>query len=128
MGYDADMSKFAPKAVLTSPMWNWGVYYTDVVKQVQAGTWKSNQYWGSWKDGVVDLAPFGAMVPDDVKTTATAEMDKFKSGTESIFTIFTGPLKDNTGAEKVPTGKAMTAEELLSMNWLVEGVEGTIPQ
>lgn len=128
VGYDADMSKFAPKAVLTSPVWNWGVYYTDVVKQVQAGTWKSNQYWGSWKDGVVDLAPFGTMVPDDVKTSATAEMDKFKSGTESIFTIFTGPLKDNTGAEKVPAGKAMTAEELLSINWLVEGVEGTIPQ
>ena len=128
VGYDADMSKFAPKAVLTSPVWNWGVYYTDVVKQVQAGTWKSNQYWGSWKDGVVDLAPFGTMVPDDVKTSATAEMDKFKAGEESIFTIFTGPLKDNTGAEKVPAGKAMTAEELLSINWLVEGVEGTIPQ
>ena len=37
-------------------------------------------------------------------------------------------LKDQAGAEKVPSGTAMTGDELLSMNWFVEGVEGTIPQ
>jgi basic membrane protein A len=126
VGYDADMSKFAPKAVLTSPIWNWGVFYTDLVKQVQAGTWKTNQYWGGWKDGLVDLAPFGPMVTADVKTMADAEIAKFKSGEETIFTVFAGPLKDQTGAEKVPSGKSMTGEELLSMDWFVEGVEGTI--
>jgi basic membrane protein A and related proteins len=128
VGYDADMSKFAPKATLTSAIWHWGVYYTDLVKQVQAGTWKTNQYWGGWKDGIVDLAPYGAMVPADVKQMADAEAAKFKSGDASIFTIFTGPLKDNTGADKVPAGTAMTADELLNMNWLVAGVEGTIPK
>jgi basic membrane protein A len=128
VGYNADMSKFAPKAVLTSPIWNWGVYYTEVVKQVQAGTWKSEQYWGGWKEGIVDLAPIGAMVPADVKTMAEAEVTRFKAGEQTIFTIFTGPLKDQGGAEKVPAGKAMTAEELLSFNWFVEGVEGTISQ
>lgn len=130
VGYDADMSKFAPKAVLTSPIWNWGVFYTDVVKQVQAGTWKTNQYWGGWKDGLVDLAPLGPMVPADVKQMAEAEIAKFKSGKQDIFTIFTGPIKDQTGAEKVPAGQALTADDLLSekMNWFVEGVEGTIQQ
>jgi basic membrane protein A and related proteins len=126
VGYDADMSKFAPKAVLTSPIWHWGVYYTDLVKQVQAGTWKSNQYWGGWKDGLVDLAPLGSMVPDDVKKMAEDEEAKFKSGTETIFTIFTGPLKDQSGAEKVKSGESMTADKLLSMDWFVDGVDGTI--
>ena len=128
VGYDADMSKFAPKAVLTSPIWNWGTYYIPMVKQAMDGTWKSEQYWGGWKDGIVDLAPIGPMVPADVKANAEAEIAKFKSGEQTIFTIFTGPLKDQTGAEKVPAGTAMTGEELLSMNWFVEGVEGTIPQ
>jgi basic membrane protein A len=128
VGYNADMSKFAPKAVLTSPIWHWGVYYTDIVKKVQAGTWKSEQYWGGWKDGLVDLAPIGAMVPADVKTMAEGEIARFKSGEETIFTVFTGPLKDQTGTEKVAAGKAMTAEELLGMNWFVEGVEGKIEQ
>ncbi len=130
VGYNADMSKFAPKAVLTSPIWNWGTYYTNVVKQVQAGTWKSEQYWGGWKDGVVDLAPIGAMVPADVQQMAEAEVAKFKSGEQDIFTIFTGPINDQTGAPKVPVGTALTAEELLSekMNWFVEGVQGSIQQ
>ncbi len=35
-------------------------------EQVMAGTWDTNQYWGGWQDGVVGLAPIGAMVPDDV--------------------------------------------------------------
>jgi basic membrane protein A len=128
VGYDADMSKFAPKAVLTSPIWHWEVYYTQVVKDVIAGTWTSSQYWGGWKDGIVDLAPIGPMVPEDVKKMAEDEVAKFKAGDQTIFTIFTGPIKDQSGTEKLPAGKSMTAEELLSMNWLVEGVEGTIPK
>ncbi len=46
VGYDADMSSYAPKAVLTSAVWNWGVYYTDMVKQVEAGTWKTEPVLG----------------------------------------------------------------------------------
>ncbi len=128
VGYDSDMSRQAPKAVLTSPVWNWGVKYVDIVRQVMAGTYKTEEYWGGWKDGVVDLAPYGPMVPDDVKKMADAEIARFKSGEATIFTVFTGPLKDNTGKERVPAGKAMTAEELLSMDWFVEGVEGTVPK
>lgn len=126
VGYDSDMSKSAPKAVLTSPIWHWGIYYTDAVKQIMAGTWKTNQFWGGWKEGLVDLAPIGPMVPDDVKKLAEDEIAKFKSGSEDIFNIFAGPLKDQTGAEKVPTGKSMTGDEILSMDWFVQGVEGTI--
>jgi basic membrane protein A len=129
VGYNADMSKFAPKAVLTSPIWHWGVYYTDQVKKAQEGTWKSEQYWGGWKDGLVDLAPIGDMVPEDVKKMAEDEIAKFKSGDQDIFTIFTGPIKDQSGADKVPAGTTLTADDLLSkMTWFVEGVEGTIPQ
>lgn len=128
VGYNADMSKFAPKAVLTSPVWDWGVYYTAAVKRLQAGAWQSEQYWGGWQDGVVGLAPFGPMVPADVKQQAEAEIARFKAGEQTIFTIFSGPLNDQSGAEKIPAGTAMTAEQLLAMDWFVEGVEGTIQQ
>jgi len=128
VGYNADMSRFGPKAHLTSPVWNWGIHYTDVVKQAMDGTFETQQYWGGMQDGLVDLAPIGEAVPADVKQMAEAEVAKFKSGEETIYTIFTGPLKDQSGAEKVPAGTAMTDEELLSINWFVDGVEGTIPQ
>ena len=128
VGYNADMSRQAPEAVLTSPIWNWGVYYTDMVEQVMAGTWESNQYWGGWQDGIVDLAPIGPMVPDDVRAMAEAEIERFKSGESTIYTIFTGPLLDQNGEERVADGVAMTDEELLSMDWFVEGVVGELPE
>ena len=55
------------------------------------------------------------------------EGDKFKSGDSSIFTVFAGPLNDQTGAEKVAAGEAMSAEDLLGMLWFVDGVDGEIP-
>jgi len=40
--------------------------------------------------------------------------------------VFVGPIKDQTGAVKVPEGQMMTDEELLNFDWFVEGVEGAI--
>jgi basic membrane protein A len=127
VGYNADMSPLAPAAVLTSPVWNWGAYYTDVVQAVMDGTWESNQYWGGWQDGVVDLAPIADFVPEEIRAAAEEEIARFESGEETIYTIFTGPIRDQAGEVRVPEGEAMTDEELLSMNWFVEGVEGEIP-
>jgi basic membrane protein A and related proteins len=91
------------------------------------GTWESNQFWGGWKDGVVDLAPIADFVPEDIRAAAEEEAERFASGEETIYTIFTGPLADQTGEERVHEGQAMTDEELLGMNWFVEGVDGEIP-
>ena len=63
VGYNADMAPLAPKAVLTCAIWNWGVFYIDIVESVMDGTWESSQYWGGWQDGVVDLAPIADFVP-----------------------------------------------------------------
>jgi basic membrane protein A and related proteins len=127
VGYNADMSPHAPDAVLTSPIWHWGVYYIDIVESVINGTWESEQYWGGWQDGIVDLAPIADFVPEEIRTTIEEEVERFKSGEETIYTIFTGPIADQTGEIRVPEGQPMTDEELLSMDWFVEGVEGEIP-
>jgi basic membrane protein A len=127
VGYDADMGPLAPKAVLTSPVWNWGPFYIDTVKKVMDGTWKSSQFWGGWKDGTVDLAPIADWVPEDVRKMAEDEIAKFKSGEETVYTIFTGPLKDQKGEVRVPEGQTMSDQDILGMNWFVEGVEGEIP-
>jgi basic membrane protein A len=127
VGYNADMAPLAPDAVLTSAIWNWGPYYIDIVESVIDGTWESEQYWGGWQDGVVDMAPIADFVPEDIRATIEEEVARFKSGEETIYTIFTGPIADQTGEIRAPDGQAMTDEELLSMDWFVEGVEGEIP-
>jgi len=125
IGYNSDMSKMAPKAVMTSAVWNWGPYYVETVKAIKEGTWKSSQYWGPMSDKIVDLAPYGPMVPEDVKKLVEAKKQEILEGK---FDVFTGPIKDQTGKERVAAGQKMTDAEMLSFDWFVEGVDGTIPK
>ena len=41
--------------------------------------------------------------------------------------MFTGPLKDNTGKERLAAGKVMSDAELSKMDYYVEGVVGKLP-
>ena len=125
IGYNAISPDVAPKAVLTAPIWDWGVYYTKTVADAAQGNWKSHAYWGGMADGLLDMAPFGSMVPKDVQDKVNAAKADIISGK---LLPFTGPLKDNSGVERVAAGEAMTDEQLLAFAWLVEGVKGQIPQ
>ncbi|WP_079932703.1 BMP family ABC transporter substrate-binding protein [Carboxydocella sp. ULO1] len=125
IGYNSDMSAYAPKAVLTSAVWNWGPYYVNTVKAVMEGKWKSEQYWGPMSDGIVNLAPYGPMVPAEVKDLVEKKKQEILSGS---WDVFTGPIKDQNGQVRVPAGSKMTDEQMLSFDWFVEGVEGTIPK
>jgi len=124
-GNDSDMGKYAPKAYLTNPVWNWGPYYTKTVEAVKAGTWKTEQFLGNMADGTMALAPLGESVPQDVKDLVAAAQDKI---IKRELNVFTGPIKDQSGAEKVAAGVSLTDGEVLGLNWFVEGVEGSIPQ
>ncbi|MNC37983.1 Purine-binding protein precursor [compost metagenome] len=124
-GNDSDMSRFAPDAYLTNPVWNWGPYYVKAVKSVIDGTFKSEQYSGDIKDNTVALAPFGNKVSDETKKLIA---DKQKTIVDGTFDVFTGPILDQSGATKVAQGKKLTLEEVLGMNWFVKGVDGTIPK
>ncbi|MCR4425543.1 MAG: BMP family ABC transporter substrate-binding protein [Firmicutes bacterium] len=124
VSYNSPMSQFAPNAVLTGPVWNWGPYYVRRVQAVRDGKWKSEQYWGGMADGIVGLAPYGPMVPESVKQLVEAKKLEIIAGK---FHPFAGPIKDNTGKVRVPAGTTMTDAEMLSFDWFVEGVEGTLP-
>jgi basic membrane protein A len=125
VGYNVDMSSQAPAAVLTSAIWNWGAYYIWAVEQIMAGEWSSNQYWGSWQDGVVDLAPIADFVPEEIATAANALADEFRAGTRGVTGIFTGPIMNQDGEEGIADGASLSDDEILNMNWFVQGVEGS---
>jgi len=124
-GNDSDMTRYAPKAYLTNPTWNWGPYYLKTIKSVIAGTWKSEQYLGSMADGLIDIAPVGVSVSADAKKLIAAAKAKLLAGK---FNVFTGPIADQTGAVKVAKGATLSDADVLGMMWFVKGVDGTIPQ
>ncbi|MBU3143510.1 BMP family ABC transporter substrate-binding protein [Clostridium sp. CF012] len=123
IGYNTDMKAKAPKAYMTSPVWNWTPYYVEQIKAIQAGTWKSGSYWKGLESGIVSLAPLTENAPTGAKDAVEKGKAAILSGENKIFE---GPLKDQSGVVKVAKDKVMTDEELLQFNWFVKGVEGKI--
>jgi basic membrane protein A len=125
VGYDSDMAKFVGDSVLTSPIWNWGPYYVERVAAALDGTWETHQVWGTMADGVVELAPLSPRVPEEVVSVVDEEKDRILGGE---WDVFCGPIMDQGGAEAVADGECMSDGDMLSMDWFVEGVVGTIPE
>lgn len=124
IGYNSDMRAFVGDTVLTSPIWNWGVYYIQTVRAAMEGTWTTHQYWGQMKEGIVGLAEFSPRVPQAVRDEVEAAKQKIFAGQD----VFCGPIKDQNGQVRVAAGQCMTDAEMLSFDWFVEGVVGSISQ
>jgi len=129
VGYNSDMREQAPGAVMTSPMWEWGPYYVETVQAIKDGTFDptptagSLTYWGGLKEGLVKLSDYGPMVPEETKQLVEQEKERITSGE---WDGFYGPLKDQNGEGKVAEGQKMSDDEMLAMDWFVEGVDGKI--
>ena len=124
-GWDSDMVKFAPKSHLTANTNDWSDHYIMTAKAVMAGTWKSGEVRGGLKEGMGKMSPLNPVVPAAVGKIFE---EKKKAIADGTFFPFQGPVIDQAGVVKVETGKVMPLKELLSMNFYVKGVEGSIPK
>ncbi|MDM0015715.1 BMP family ABC transporter substrate-binding protein [Variovorax sp. J22P168] len=124
-GYHASQAKLAPNAYLTGAEWNWITPYKTIVDAAQAGKPHPNFLRGGLKEEYVKMSPYGPMVTDVAKKNADEIKAKMIAGG---FDIFKGGQKDNKGAVVIPAGKSLkqTDLELEKMNYLVEGVVGSI--
>ena len=113
--------KFAPKGWISGITFTWGNLYTRFARQVMDGSFKSENILGSLGDDLLAIAPFGPAVPADVAALVAAKRADFIAGRAQPFQ---GPLKDNTGVERVKAGEAFPVTDLGKMNWFVEGVVG----
>lgn len=119
-GQGADMSSFAPTAHLTAIEDIWGPYYVARTQAILDGSWTSADTWDGMVDGTVVISPYNAAVTPE----AVAAADEVKAGyMAGTFNIFTGPIFDQDGVEKVKAGEVMTLEQLATMDWFVKGVE-----
>jgi simple sugar transport system substrate-binding protein len=125
IGYHSDMSKYGPNAHLTAVTHNWGEYYTRTAQAALDGKWKMETPWMGIKENVIRMAPFNKAVPQDVQDLVKKTEADIKAGK---FHPFTGPVKDNTGKERVAAGKTLDDGTLNKMDYYVEGVQGKLPK
>ena len=124
-GWDSDMLKYGPHAQLTANTENWADYYIDEARQAMAGTWTGGRHVANGlKENMVVLTPLNKSVPPNV---AQLFEEKKRAIIDGKLVLFSGPLKDNTGAVKLAAGSTLTHEQLMAINWYVEGIDGTIP-
>jgi simple sugar transport system substrate-binding protein len=128
-GYHCSQAALAPDAYLTGAEWNWTDLYPKFVTMLMSGQAIPNYYRGGFKEGLIKQSPYGPKVSaaaakqgDDVKAQLIA----------GTYTIFKGPIKDNTGKMVIAAGEALsqnneTDVKLESMHFLVEGVLGSLP-
>ncbi len=119
-GQGADMKRFAPKTQLSAIEDIWGPYYISRAKAALDGSWKPDDAWWGMKEGTVVISPYSSAMPDNVKAAADKAIAGWKDGS---YDVFTGEIKDQTGAVKVPKGERMADKDLAVIDWYVQGVQ-----
>jgi basic membrane protein A len=115
VGYNTDMTEFAPNAWLTAAIWDWGPFYLATVNQVIDGTWASEAVYGTMADGMVALAPFGDSVDQATQDLILERESEIKAG---AFVVFPDPIINQAG-ESQPLG------DIFTMDYFVLGVIGS---
>jgi len=117
IGYNTDMSEDAPDAVLTSVIWHWSAYYTFLVKSVIDGSFTTTPWFGSLKEGMVDIVPLNPKIPlnEEASRILEVERQRIESGT---YDVFQGVMKTNDGKTIGTEGKNLADEDIRSgINW-----------
>lgn len=125
IGYHSDMSKYGRRAHLTAVTHHWGDFYTRITREVIDGTWKSRDVWGGIEAGMVSLAPINPVVPRDLVAVVKAKEDAIRNGR---LHPFQGPVKDQEGKVRIAAGTTIGDDDLLKMQWYVQGVQGKLPR
>ncbi|OOB78542.1 MAG: hypothetical protein BEN18_00825 [Epulopiscium sp. Nuni2H_MBin001] len=114
-------------------IWNWGVFYEKVIRNILSGTWKTvyetgnntpTNFWLGMDTGIVDILYSNRNINPQMKNL----IECVKYGiTSNEFNIFKGPIYDTIGNLRVPIGATCDYEQIINMDWFVAGVEATLP-
>lgn len=115
VGYNTDMTEFAPTAWLTAAVWDWGPFYLATAQAVADGTFEPGFVYGNMADGMVDIAPFGDSVDADTRALIEERKAQIIDGS---FSVLPDPIKDQDGNER-------ELGDIFIMDYFVDGVIGS---
>lgn len=131
VGYHADASSLAPNGWLTGAVWNWAPVYTDIVQTAVDGKFTGSKYNANFRVGYKTginpfvMAPYGPGVDAETKAAITAAQAVIALPNGSPFV---GPVKDQSGAERIPAGTTPDYAAIEKMDYFVDGVVGDLPK
>lgn len=117
---------------LAMPVWNWGIFYEKTVKSMLNGTWKqeppkgkneSINYWWGMSSGMIDVI-CSSHLPSG--TAQLIELLK-KAICSGEFNPFSGTIYSQDGIVEKSVPDSITAEEIVTMDWLADNIDGYIP-
>jgi basic membrane protein A and related proteins len=123
IGYQSDMRAFAPEAQLAAVVPDWSGHYIRAAQAVIDGRWQVKPVWGGMKDGMVQLVAIDPALPLELRQRVEARRADIVGGR---FAVFAAPLRDNAGKLRLATGR-LDDTDIATMNWLADGVVGTLP-
>ena len=113
---------------LAVPVWNWGVYYEEMLRRIRDKSFRAeyeeteravNYYWGM-SAGVVEVR-CSEKVPPITRKLADLLQRSIRA---DLCRPFRGTLYAQGGREMKGD---LTTEQIITMDWLMENVEGSIP-
>ena len=128
IAFHSDMRKAGPQAQLLAVTHQWGGYNAQRVQALQKGEWKSQDTWGGVREGMIRVDSFGPRLPKQVREEVQQRQQDIAKGKLHPFHAGAQGIRDNAGQVRVPAGSTLDDAAILNMNWLVEGVQGQLPQ
>lgn len=116
---------------LARPVWEWGRYYQDLLRRYRARSLQQeytktdsalNYFWGM-SAGVVQVQ----CAPTVMESTRRLAELMTSSLCAGLFTPFNGVMYDQNGVRHGEEGRSLGLKETVSMDWLLENVDGSIP-
>lgn len=117
---------------LAFPVWDWGKFYERIIRNIQHGTWNTegkaesrkavNYFWGM-SSGVIDVVWSPAIPSETRNLLETLKL----SITRYEFNPFNGVLHSQDGIVQADPNHRMTTQEIISIDWLTDNIEGFIP-
>ena len=120
----SDMKAYAPEHLLASMQIDWSDYFVEQATAAAEGAFEGTAFFGGMADGAVSVESISDDLTDEQRATLDDTMAAIAAGD---FHPFTGPIVDQSGEERVAEGETLDDGRILSMDWLVEGVETKLP-
>lgn len=126
IGNTGDFSRYVKKKQLVSYELDWSSAHISAAKAVMEGNWKPESTWlGLGEGGYVKMTTSSPELPETVAKEMKVAEDAIVAGK---LKVFAGEIKDQSGKVKVASGQELSENDIKGMTWLIDGVQGTLPQ